>query len=135
MTSGGGNKMNEYEIGEDRTKESILLQGGINYLDGIKRFMGNKTVYYMLIKEFCADELFGKLTEAMNSKNYTDAFSYAHALKGASGNLSLDKLYASIYDLTEELRHTPNEAKATELFKIANGRYIETIEAIKKYME
>lgn len=60
--------------------------------------------YTKCLKVFESDENFAQLDQSMQVKNYEDAFSAVHTLKGVAGNLSLTPLYQSLCMLTEKLR-------------------------------
>lgn len=112
--------------------EDILAKAGIKYSDGVNRFCGNEELYQHFLKDFCQDTHFMDLKNAIDNKCYTDAFAAAHGLKGACGNLSLDRLYVSINVLTEELRVNPDPEKVVHLFHNAAIDYRNTIDGINE---
>ena len=108
-----------------------LKLAGIDYNEGIGRFAGNEALYVEYLIEFCEDDMFAKLKEAVLRKDYQEAFSCAHALKGGCGNLSMNKLYHSIAKLTEELRADPEDSRVAALFEAAERCYIKAVEAVQ----
>lgn len=71
---------------------------------GMERMYADDEFYTKCLRMFESDENFGKLDIAFQTKNYEDAFSATHTLKGVAGNLSLNPLYKSLCTLTEKLR-------------------------------
>lgn len=56
------------------------------------------------IKRFKADETYAQLIKAVKQHNITESFENAHKLKGIAANLAFSKLYASLNELSEQLR-------------------------------
>lgn len=81
-----------------------LSKVGINANEGISRFGGNGEIYEKFLNKFPEDENFANMCKAIESMNVTEAFSYAHALKGVVGNLSMTRMYDHLCLLVEELR-------------------------------
>lgn len=81
------------------------IQG--NYQEAISRMMNDAFVLKMLTRFYEKDEL-ENLLNAYQEKNFADVFSFAHALKGVSGNLALSNFYKLIQDITEKTRHHEN---------------------------
>ena len=59
--------------------------------------------------KFLEDQSYIQLKQALENKNYEDAFRGAHTLKGVCQNLSFDRLYEVSNDLTELLRDRTGE--------------------------
>lgn len=81
-----------------------LQDYGANIDTAINRFMGDEELYISCLHSFADDPGFSKLGEALESKDLTHAFEYAHALKGVAANLSLTPLLNRICDIVEPLR-------------------------------
>ncbi|MFA6845570.1 MAG: Hpt domain-containing protein [Sphaerochaetaceae bacterium] len=81
-----------------------LRDWGADVDDGMQRIYADEEFYTKCLNIFKTDENFQKLDIALLARNYNDAFTAAHTLKGVSGNLSLDPLYKSLCVLTEKLR-------------------------------
>ena len=61
----------------------------INIEEGLKRVMHNKTLYVKLLHKLKADTHFTDLTAALQAKDYENARTAAHTIKGIAANLSL----------------------------------------------
>ena len=59
--------------------------------------------------KFLEDQSYIQLKQALENKNYEDAFRGAHTLKGVCQNLSFDHLYEVSNELTELLRDRTGE--------------------------
>lgn len=92
---------------ENRKKE--LVDAGINVDAALERFMGNENLLTRFLLKFSKDTNYTRLLDAMEKEDYKDAFEAAHALKGLSGNLSMDDLYEAAGKATECLRHEKYE--------------------------
>ena len=79
-------------------------EAGINYNEGVERFVGSAQMYEMFLKKFLDDETFKALDEAMENGNVKEAFNAAHTLKGVTGNLSLNRLFEKLEPFVEVLR-------------------------------
>lgn len=84
---------------------NVFEQSGIAYQEGLDRFSGIKEIYEKYLRKFLNDPEFTKLQESLDAEDYDAAFKYAHALKGITGNLSLNCLYKCIVPLVEALRN------------------------------
>ena len=84
-----------------------------------------------LIRRFTLKFLEEQLKQALENKNYEDAFRSAHTLKGVCQNLSFDRLYEVSNELTELLRDRtgaqPGISKAMEKVTEVYERMIEEI--------
>lgn len=87
----------------DVTKES-LLSAGVDYDDGLSRFLGNADLYEKFILQFPQDATFSSLRTAVEQGAVLDAFHAAHTLKGVVGNLSFKALWDVLLPLVETLR-------------------------------
>ena len=96
---------------------------GINYEEGVARFVGNAEMYERFLGEFVNDGTFAELETAMKAGNVKDAFAAAHTLKGLTGNLSLDALYKKLVVLTDALRGEGNLALAKTLYPGVEREY------------
>ncbi|HAN59044.1 MAG TPA: Hpt domain-containing protein [Erysipelotrichaceae bacterium] len=81
-----------------------LITLGIDYDDGLNRFVGNKDMYEKFLLSFKDDPSYAQMLTAIEAKDAKAAFNAAHSLKGLSGNLSMKKLYERVCVLVEELR-------------------------------
>ncbi len=83
--------------------------------------------------KFLEDRVYLQLKQALENKNYEDAFRSAHTLKGVCQNLSFDRLYEVSNELTELLRDRTGEKPGIpEAMEKVTEVYEMTIEEIKK---
>jgi CheY-like chemotaxis protein len=70
---------------------------GFDLTDGLKRLQGNKTLYRTLLLHFAADynEAANQIREALDAKDFEQAHSLVHNIKGLAGNLSATELQAA----------------------------------------
>jgi len=99
------------------------LDAGINYDEGVARFVGNAEMYEHFLNEFLSDPTFALLDTAMGEKNISSAFQAAHTLKGVTGNLSMDRLYQKLAALTDALRGAGDLPQAESLFPAVKTEY------------
>lgn len=101
-----------------------LAPFGIDYVDAMDRFGDNADLYERLALKYLDDGHMVALEAAMESKDFSEGYSQAHALKGVAGNLSFkdlyecaalvsDALYAGEYEAAE--KHLPQVEKAHKL--------------------
>jgi HPt (histidine-containing phosphotransfer) domain-containing protein len=68
-----------------------------NVRDAMGRLGNNKKLYEKLLARFSAEyaDFYGKLRSAVDGKDWEGASGLAHTMKGLSGNLGADSLYAA----------------------------------------
>ena len=81
---------------------------GGNYEDVLGRLHSEALIRRFTLK-FLEDQSYLQLKQALENKNYEDAFRGAHTLKGVCQNLSFDRLYEVSNELTELLRDRTGE--------------------------
>jgi HPt (histidine-containing phosphotransfer) domain-containing protein len=108
----------------------ILKQGGIDYEEGLGRFMNNHMLYEKFLLKFPADENYEKAVKAMADKDYKALLAYTHALKGVSGNLSIMPLFASCTEIVAAIRAEEFD-KCEQIFEKINANYDEAKAAIE----
>lgn len=81
-----------------------LKEYGADVDTGLKRCVNNEGLYLKLVNKIPGDANFEKLYSAIEASDLDSAFEAAHAIKGASGNLSLSPIYDPIVEMTELLR-------------------------------
>ena len=81
---------------------------GGNYEAVLERLHSEALIRRFALK-FLEDQSYIQLKQALENKNYEDAFRGAHTLKGVCQNLSFDRLYEVSNDLTELLRDRTGE--------------------------
>ncbi len=82
-----------------------IIEAGVNYNEGLKRFSGNKELYEKYLVKFFEDSSISGLKECIQKGRYDEAFKYAHTMKGISGNLSLTNIYFCCCELVKALRN------------------------------
>lgn len=110
-------------------KECYQAFGG-DYEDILGRFMTEERVKKFALK-FLNDKSFDNLGQMIAEKNYDEAFRAAHTLKGICQNLSMDKLFRSSNEITEDLRNGKYD-NLEQLYNNVKEDYCITVEALKK---
>ena len=104
---------------------------GVNYDEVLKRFMGKEDFYLRMLKKFLDDKNYDGLRQAVEEKRWTDAFTYAHTVKGLCGNLGLDGILEYAVPLTDEVRSEPyDEAKSVGYMEQVTQMYEKTKDVI-----
>ena len=81
-----------------------LKEYGANVEEGLARCLNNEAFYLRLVLKTIDDNRVSVLENAINNKEYKQAFELAHSLKGVYGNLSLSPLFNIVCEITELLR-------------------------------
>lgn len=97
---------------------SKLNSLGVNLDVTLERFVGNEGLYFTCLRKFTADENYSNMKKAIKDSNVTDAFEYAHALKGVAANLGLDMLFEQMAVITEVFRAKSLDYSETNMKKI-----------------
>ena len=105
---------------------------GGNYEAVLGRLHSEALIQRFTLK-FLEDQSYLQLKQALENKNYEDAFRSAHTLKGICQNLSFDRLYEVSNELTELLRdRTGAQPGISEAMEKVTEVYEMMIEEIKK---
>jgi len=86
------------------TKEEEYRSAGIEYQEGVGRFVGQAKLYETFLNKFLQDPNYEELKKALQARDCEAAFQASHTLKGVSGNLSLNSLFHAIIPLVDSLR-------------------------------
>ena len=70
----------------------------------LERFGGAESLYGYCLAQFLNDPTLEDLRRALQSKEWDDAFTAAHALKGLAGNMGFVPLYHSLGELVVMIR-------------------------------
>lgn len=109
-----------------------LMTVGVEYDEVLKRFMGKEDFYLRMLRKFLDDQNYNGLKQAVNDKNWKDAFVYAHTVKGLCGNLGLGGILDYAAPLTEELRSEPyDEESIMHHMRHVTKAYDKTVEVIR----
>ncbi len=77
---------------------------GIDYNEGMNRFMNKEDLFIKFLFKFRGDQSYNQLKEAIDNDDNDAAFKAAHTLKGVAANLSMTVLAKAASDVTEEFR-------------------------------
>ena len=83
---------------------------------GLERCLNKEDFYLKMVNMALADQRFADLEPALEQKDYDKAFELCHALKGTTGNVSLDPLYNAVCEMTELLR-AKTDTDYSDLYK------------------
>lgn len=100
---------------------------GIDIEMALSRFAGDEKLYEMCFNMLLDDPSFASLGTHIAEKNYNEAFSAGHTLKGVTGNLELSALYSKISTIVESLRNKQYDNLSTQYTAI-----MAEYEALKK---
>ena len=97
---------------------------GANTAEGMERCLNDEPFYLEMVAMTLSDGNFDALRSAMDAGDARAAFTAAHALKGAVGNVALTPVYEPLAALTELLRgkDAPVEGGAALLEQIMTLR-------------
>ncbi|HKM21879.1 MAG TPA: Hpt domain-containing protein [Lachnospiraceae bacterium] len=112
-------------------KKVLLEKVGIACDEAIYRFSGNEEMFERFLGKFLEDPNYEKLKEALEKKDYEEAFSAGHTLKGVTGNLAIKSVYDALIPLVEALRHK-EDADYEAMMTLVTARYMEVSAAIKE---
>ena len=109
-----------------------LVEIGVDYDEVLKRFMGKEDFYLRMLKKFLDDKNYEGLKQAVDQKNWAEAFTHAHTVKGLCGNLGLGGILDYVGPLTEEVRSEPyNEESIVNYMSDVSKAYEKTVEVIR----
>ncbi len=112
-------------------KEKLMVVG-VDYEEVLKRFMGKEDFYLRMLRKFLDDKNYEGLKQAVEDKNWKEAFTYAHTVKGLCGNLGLGGILDYAGPLTEELRAEPyDEESIASHMRHVTKAYDKTVEVIR----
>ncbi len=86
---------------------------GVDVDDAMERFMGNTALYERMLKKLPDVIKNADVQPDFDCTDYADITEKAHAVKGATGNLSITPLYKAYTEIVSLLRaQQPEKAKA-----------------------
>ena len=102
---------------------------GVNVDEGLKRFMGNRMFgsFVKMINKSLVDPDF-------DANDYQEVIEKTHAIKGATGNLSITPLYEGYSKIVSLLREDKPE-EAREILKNILPVQAEIVSCIEKHIE
>jgi len=107
--------------------KEACLRCGIDYEEGVSRFMGHAELYEKFLGKFPSDPGYPALEAAMAAKDLPAAFQAAHTLKGVSGNLSLTALYRALLPFVDALRGEGDLPLAESLYPAVQAAYRQAV--------
>ena len=107
---------------------------GVNIDEGLKRLNGNETLYKRLLGSFIKTIQTHSVRPDFDQTDYNEVIEKAHAIKGASGNLSITPVYESYTEIVNLLRAGQPEQAVPLIEKILPIQD-EIVKCIEKYME
>ena len=113
----------------EQAQVEFLVEHGIDYTDGLRRFMNNASLFEKFLMRFPEDVTFGELKNALDAGDCEAAFHAAHTLKGVAGNLSLKTLIQAVSRQTETLRGG-DLAGGKQQMNAVTAAYEEVVQAI-----
>lgn len=119
-------------FGMEEEMREELVAVGVEYDEVLKRFMGKEDFYLRMLRKFLDDKNYGGLKQAVEDKNWKDAFTYAHTVKGLCGNLGLGGILVYVSPMTEKLRTEPYDVESIESdMKNVTEAYEKTVAVIR----
>ncbi|MDD2647678.1 MAG: hypothetical protein PHI27_08950 [Eubacteriales bacterium] len=112
-----------------------LLKYGVDYSEGLRRFVGHDDIFRGYLLEFLSESGFRRLEDDIKACRYSEAFKEAHALKGLTGNLSLNGLHSELVALVELLRENASGERIRAQYNIVAFRHVETADALRAYLD
>ena len=111
-----------------------LRELGVKVDEGLKRLGGNATIYKKMLGTFVKMMKNYSCQPDFDAEEYEDIIEKAHAIKGASGNLSLTPIYEAYSEIMDLSRAgKPEEAKhlLEKILPVQN----KIVECIEKYKQ
>lgn len=104
---------------------------GIEYGQGLERFMGKKELYHRFLGKFLNDASYRDFCTAYEAGDLVTSEKTVHTLKGTSGNLSLMRLYRAADAMVQAIRKKEPSDELDALAKGIRDTYAETCDAIR----
>ncbi len=116
---------------EDQLPESLQ---GFDLASGLSRLMGNKRLYRKLLVDFGTKytETASQVRQALDLKNFEQARSLVHNLKGLSGNLEAIDLQAAAVEMEKLVKGDQKETPSNDLL---NQKFLELEKAINQSLQ
>lgn len=108
-----------------------LMKFGIDYDQGIKRFMGNEELFKKFLIKFKNDNSYSRLMKALKEDNCQEAYNEAHTLKGVAANLSMINLLEIVSEMSKIL-HDGELEKGKQLQNALTAQYLNTMELVDR---
>lgn len=112
-------------------RQEFCLISGADWEETLNRFMNNEDLYVKILSKFPDDLSLDNLKKKMKEGDLSASFTYAHTLKGLTGNLGLTRLFQTASLLTEELRSN-SIVNAPALMENLTAQYEAVCDIIRK---
>jgi HPt (histidine-containing phosphotransfer) domain-containing protein len=89
-----------------------LKEAGVDTEGALRRFVGNAKLYCQFLSDFPNDENFSLILPALEKQDFEGALTAVHTLKGVSGNLGLNRLFAASSNMVALIRAGEHEKAA-----------------------
>jgi HPt (histidine-containing phosphotransfer) domain-containing protein len=120
--------------GELCMDRQILKDSGIEYEQGLEKFLDMEDLYNGLLKDFLDDNSFEEAKAAVEAMDYDTVHKTVHAMKSVTGTLCMNELYEKCCEVIDYLRNARlNEME--QAFKEAYELYQKVTEGIKKGLD
>ena len=106
---------------------------GVDVEQGLDRLMGNTALYEKMLVMLLDMLKNSMVTPEFDSDNYGEVIEKAHAIKGATGNLSITPLYKAYSEVVRLLREN-NPEQAKDILREIQPVQTEIMNCIEKYI-
>lgn len=106
---------------------------GTDVQEAIHRLYDDEAIYSKFLVTFLDDQTMAELNEAIEDREWDEAFTSAHALKGLAGNMGFMPLMNSVGRLTVLIRGG-RKTEAGEYMEQVNSCYRDITDAIHEYI-
>lgn len=117
----------------NETDRQELIKSGIDYSDGVEKFLGEADLYNGLLVDFLTENTFDEAERCMEEGDDEGFLKAVHAMKSVTGTLSMNGLYRLCFDTVEALRGG-DRVEAVERFGEAYGIYSRMAECIGRVL-
>ncbi len=96
----------------ESAQKELLMSAGVDLTGALERFMNNEKMYELYLKRFVESTNYTDLETALSQKDWREALSISHNLKGVTGSLGFTRLYDLMSSQVAMLRQDDNESAA-----------------------
>lgn len=116
----------------DTDFRDALIGSETNVSEAIDRLAGDEELYLKCLDEFLTDQTMAELDAAIETREWNDAFTAAHAMKGLAGNMGFIPLFQSTASLVVAIRKGKMNDIGAIYHEVLNN-YKEIIQIIRTY--
>ena len=115
----------------DESKKKLLMDAGVDYDSGVRRFMGKSGIYESVLLNFANDDTLRRALDSYNEGDIDRLMDSVHEIKGASGNMDMFRLYESASAMVALIRgRSFNEDELCSAFEKVKRAYSDVKSAI-----